>query len=192
MKDLYRNDGPDRLPPIASEHLTDAQRAAAAEFVGMRGTEVFGPFAAMLRSPELMLCSAAMGEYVRYRSALPPHLSELAILVVAQQWQQSYQWAVHAAIALQVGIHEDLVRAVAEGRRHDAMSDEEACVYDVLIELHRTRQVSDDTYARALAELGEQGIVDLLGIAGHYTLLSMVMNTARTPPPRTATTGGPS
>lgn len=176
--------GPDRLPPIPLAELTDAQRDASAKFVSIRGTDVFGPFAAMLRSPELMLCSAAMGEYVRYRSVLPPRLRELAILVTAQHWQQPYQWAVHAPIARQAGISDDLIRAVAEGRRHQAMSDDEASVCDFLTELQRTRHVTDDTYARTLAELGEQGIVDLLGIAGHYTFLSMVMNTARTQPPR--------
>ncbi len=174
----------ERLPPLAHDTMTDAQRAAAAEFLTIRGTDVFGPFAAMLRSPELMLSSAAMGEYVRYRSVLPPPLSELAILVTAQHWKQAYEWAVHAPIALRAGVREELVRAVAEGRRHDGMSEDEGCIYDFLTELHRTQHVSDDTYARVVARFGERGIVDLLGIAGHYTFLSMVMNTARTPPPQ--------
>jgi len=68
------------------------------------------------------------------------------------------------------------------------MAADEACVYDFLNELHRTHHVSDEAYAHALARLGEHGIVDLLGIGGHYTFLSMVMNTARTAPPRNAPT----
>jgi 4-carboxymuconolactone decarboxylase len=184
MTDLQQSNVPERLPPIPVERMTDAQHAAAAKFVDSRGMHVFGPFAVMLRSPDLMLASAAMGDYVRHRSALPPRLSELAILITAQHWSQTYQRAVHAPIAIESGVDAELVQAVADGRRHDRMADDEACVYDFLTELYRTRFVGDETYARALGCLGEHGVVDLLGIAGHYTFLSMVMNTARTAPPR--------
>jgi len=49
--------------------------------------------------------------------------------------------------------------------------------------------VCDATYARALAKFGEQGLVDLLAIAGYYGMLAMILNVARTalpggkPPP---------
>lgn len=170
----------DRLPPIPGERMTDAQRAAADAFVSLRGRELFGPFVAMLRSPEVMLASAAMGDYVRYRSVLPPRLSELAILVTARHWTQHYEWAVHAPIALAAGIPLDTIDAIANGERPAQMSDEATAVYDFISELYRARQVSDAAYHGVYARFGEQGIVDLLGIAGHYTFLSMVMNTART------------
>lgn len=176
----------ERLPPVPPEQMTDAQRAAVAEFEAMRGTAVFGPFAALLRSPEVMVCSAAMGDYVRFRSVLPRRLSELGILITARHWTQQYQWAVHAPIAIEAGVPADTVRAIAEGRRPDRMSDDEMRVYDFFVELNRNQNVSDDTYARALERFGEQGIVDLLGIAGHYTFLSMVLNTARTALPGNA------
>ncbi len=180
----FMEEGPERLPAISPDQMTDTQRAAAAEFATIRGTDVFGPFAVMLRSPELMLRSAAMGEYVRYRSALSQPLSELAILITAQQWRQSYQWAVHAPIAVAAGVRDDIVGAIADGQRPDRMSDDQACVYDFLVELRQTQRVGDETYARTVTRLGEQGLVDLLGIAGHYTFLSMVMNTARTAVPQ--------
>ena len=60
-------------------------------------------------------------------------------------------------------------------------------MHDFCIELHRNRSVSDATYARALARFGEQGIVDMVGLNGYYTLIAMVLNTARTPLPAGAT-----
>lgn len=51
-------------------------------------------------------------------------------------------------------------------------------------ELLVTRSVSDATYARAVAALGEQGIVDILGVVGYYTSMSMILNATRTPPAR--------
>ncbi len=75
----------------------------------------------------------------------------------------------------------ETARAIAEGRRPDALSGEETAAYDFLMELESNRQVGDAAYARALEAFGEEGVVDLTGFAGYYTLLAMVMNVARTP-----------
>jgi 4-carboxymuconolactone decarboxylase len=72
--------GKDRLPPIAVEKMTAAQKAAADEFQAGRGYGVLGPFAVMLRSPEVMLRAKAMGDYLRFRNVLPKHVSEMVIL----------------------------------------------------------------------------------------------------------------
>jgi molybdate transport system substrate-binding protein len=61
----------DRLPPIAADRLTPAQREAVDAFRIARGTEISGPFYPLLRSPELMTRTRAMGDYLRYKSALP-------------------------------------------------------------------------------------------------------------------------
>ncbi len=175
--------GPDRMPPIPKEQWTDAQKKAAAEFAAARKQEVFGPFAVMLRSPEVMLRASAMGEYMRYRTVLPPRLNELIILITARHWTQQFEWHVHQPSALKAGLDPGLVRAVAEGRRPEAMSDDEATVHDITTELLRTQNVSDSVYDRAVARFGEQGVIDMVGVAGYYSFLSMIMNTARTPVP---------
>ena len=63
------------------------------------------------------------------------------------------------------------------------MSVDEALVHDFSMELNRDRAVSDETFERARTRFGEQGVVDLLGLNGYYTLLAMVMNGAQTPAP---------
>src|SRR5215467_10056348 len=83
----------DRLPPISPERMSDAQKKAAEQFKALRGSDVFGPFVPLLRSPELMLRTAAVGEFVRYHTSLPPRLSELAILIAARYWTQQYEWS---------------------------------------------------------------------------------------------------
>lgn len=90
----------DRLPPLSPDALTDAQRLAADAIVnGPRGA-LYGPFVALLRSPELMEYAQWMGEHLRYRSALGQRLSELVILLVAREWDQQVEWAIHAPIAV--------------------------------------------------------------------------------------------
>ena len=174
---------PDRMPPIPPESLTPAQKQASDEFSAARKTPVFGPFVPLLRSPELMTAARSMGDYLRYKSTLEPRLSEFAILIVAREWTQDLEWQVHQPIALKAGLRPEIVQAVADGRRPPGMAEDEEIVWDFAAELHRTKGVSDATYARALGRFGEQGVMDLAGINGYYTLLAMAMNAARTAPP---------
>jgi 4-carboxymuconolactone decarboxylase len=173
----------DRLPPIADAQLTDAQRQAIVEFRQARNAGLSGPFVPLLRSPELLSRARALGDYLRFRSALPPRQSEFAILLTASTWAQNYEWDVHAPIAREAGVSADVIAAIHDGRRPPQMTDDETIIYDFCDELHRQHAVSDATYARALARLGEKGVVDLLGIQGYYTMLAMVLNTARTAVP---------
>ena len=171
----------DRLPPIAADRLTPAQREAIEAFKTARGAEVSGPFHPLLRSPELMTRTRAMGDYLRYKSALPPRLSEFVILMTAREWTQQYEWNAHYPIAIKAGVTPEVLEAIANGRRPPQMSEEESTLYDFCHELHREKSVSDATYARALKVFGEQGVMDTIGITGYYSLLGMVLNTARTP-----------
>jgi 4-carboxymuconolactone decarboxylase len=173
----------DRMPPIPKEQWTEAQARAAADFARMRGHDVFGPFAMMLRSPDVMLRAAAMGDYMRYQTSLPPALNELIILLTARHWSQQFEWYVHQPAALNAGLSEQMVAAIADHRRPDAMPDDEAIVYDFTTELLQLQSVGDGTYARARQRFGEAGIIDMIGVAGYYAFLSMMMNVARTAVP---------
>lgn len=173
----------DRLPPIPPDQLTAAQKQAMQEFKAARGVDVSGPFVPLLRSPEVMNRARAMGDYLRYKSTLPPRLSEFLILITAREWSQNYEWEAHARLALQAGVGQDTVTAIAAGRRPDALTPDEALLYELATELHHHKGVSDETYGRVLARFGEQGVIDAVGITGYYTFIAMVLNTARTPLP---------
>src|SRR5262249_53594476 len=122
-------------------------------------------------------------EYLRYRNALGPRLTELAILITARAWSQPLEWAIHVGEAERRGIASATIAAIGRDRRPTRMTTEEAIVYDYLRELHATHAVRDATYARAVAAFGEAGVVDLTALAGYYTTLAMILNVARTPVP---------
>jgi 4-carboxymuconolactone decarboxylase len=172
----------ERLAPIAVENMTQQQRLAAEEFKAGRGYDLIGPFAVMVRSPEVMLRAKALGDYLRFRNVLPKRVSEMVILITAREWTQEFEWSHHYSYALEAGLALTIIEAIRDGRRPEAMAPEEAAAYDFAIELHRHKSVSDPTYARALAQFGEQGVIDLIGINGYYALLAMMMNVARTEP----------
>lgn len=176
----------DRLPPIPREAMTPEQQRSADALVRGRRGALFGPFVPLLRSPELLDRAQRLGEYLRYDSALPARLRELAILVTARHFRQAYEWHVHAPAAIEAGLAPATIAEIAAGRRPQPARDDEAVVHDFCAELHTRHEVRDDSYAAALALLGERGVVDLTGVCGYYGLLALVMNAARTPLPEGA------
>ena len=176
----------ERMPPLEAAKMSDAQRAAAAELAaGPRGG-VKGPFIALLRSPELMQRLQKVGEYLRFGSSLEARISEFVMLLVSRHWTQQFEWAVHVPLALDAGVKRQTIQSLAEGRRPGDMAADEAIAYDFCAELLANRGVSDATYRMAVEQFGERGLIDLLGVLGYFTTVSMVLNVALTPAASTA------
>jgi 4-carboxymuconolactone decarboxylase len=176
----------ERLPPIPADRMTEAQKKVAGDFEKVRNSAPTGPFAVMLRVPELMDLSFKWRQHVQSRNVLSQKQTEFIILLTAREWTQQYEWNAHYPAAIQAGLPAELVTAIADGRRPDRLDDELAILYDLCTELQHHRSVTDATYARALAKFGEPGIVEATSMVGYYTMLAMVMNTARTPVPNGA------
>lgn len=173
----------DRMPPLERAAMNEAQRKVADELAaGPRGG-VKGPFIALLRSPELMDRLQKVGEYLRFQSSLEPRISEFVMCIVSRHWTQQFEWAVHVPLALKAGVQAATIESLAAGRRPDKMAPDEALAYDFCAELERNHGVSDATYRQAVDLFGERGLVDLLGLVGYFTAVSMVMNVAHTPAP---------
>ena len=175
--------GPERMCLIEPEKMTDAQKKVAADIAsGPRGS-VRGPFNVLLRSPGLAGPVQQVGEYLRFKCPLDKRIIELSAIMAARAWTQQYEWFAHSVHAVTAGVKPEIVEAIAEGRRPQAMAQDEELVYDYVTELLATKGVSDKTYQRTTAKFGESGVVDITGIVGYYSLLAMQMNIARTPLP---------
>jgi 4-carboxymuconolactone decarboxylase len=173
---------PERMPPVPSESMNEAQRQVAAALASSRGS-VRGPFGAMLRSPGLADCMQNVGQYVRFRCRLDQRINRLAGMLATRHWSNQYEWNGHLPYAQKAGLAQSVIDAVAEGRRPPCMADDESVAYDFITELYANKSVSDATYARALSQFGEAGIIDLLGVVGYYATNAMIMNVARTAVP---------
>ena len=173
-----------RFREIPPETMTEEQRAVCAQMVaGIRG-RVPPPFQALLPSPTLCGHAQALGEFLRYKTSLPPRLSELAILVTGRFWAAQYEWHVHAQMAEKGGLDRKIIAAIAERRDPTGlMKDDERAVYAFAQMLHEKHKVDDPTYGNAVKELGERGTVELVGLLGYYTLISMTLNVFQVPVP---------
>lgn len=175
--------GPERLPPIPPERMTPRQREVAEGITGGPRGGLRGPFSAWLRSPEVADRFQQVGEYVRFQSSISPALNELAILVTAREWMAQYEWYAHHALAMKAGLPAAIAEAIARGERPAAMDAEQSVVYDFAIELHRTRGLSDATYAAVVERFGENGLIDLMAACGYYVAVAMALNVSRVPLP---------
>jgi 4-carboxymuconolactone decarboxylase len=173
----------DRMPPMPESAMNEAQKKASAALTAGPRKGVFGPFIALMRSPELMDRVQRVGEYLRFQSAVPPKLGEFTMLITARHSTNQFEWAVHHPLALKAGIAPDTVAALEARKRPATMAEDEAIVYDFVSQLLATHRVDDANYARALKLLGEQGVLDLVGIVGYFGMINAVMNVAGTPPP---------
>jgi 4-carboxymuconolactone decarboxylase len=176
----------ERLPPIPADRMTEAQKKVAADFEKARQAAPTGPFAVMLRVPELMDLSFKWRQHVQARNVLSQKQAEFIILLTAREWTQQYEWNAHYPAAIQAGLTPEVTAAIADGRRPERLDEELTILYDLCTELQQRHSVSDATYARALAKFGEPGIVEATSMVGYYAMLAMVMNTARTPVPEGA------
>ena len=184
-----------RFPVLAPEQLTPEQTGLLKSLLaGPRGNgdtsrEAMdrmlhrGPFNAWMRSPELGERLQKLGEYVRFKTSLPLRLNEFAILITARHWTSQFEWYAHLPMALKAGLDPKIAADLARNEKPENMRDDEAAVYDFCTQLHRTKQVSDAAYQRAIELLGEQGVMDLIGVSGFYTAVSMTLNVAQAPLP---------
>jgi 4-carboxymuconolactone decarboxylase len=165
-----------RLPALDPQTLSPAQSEAYNRIAtGARGG-VRGPFLALLHSPVLAAKVEQLGVYVRFQCAVPERLRELAILAVARHWRCDYEWYAHAPIAERLGVPEAALARLGRGEDPGFEERGEILVQEYCATLLREGQVSQPLYDQLHEMLGQQGIVDLTGLVGYYTMLALTLN----------------
>ena len=178
-----------RLPVLDEAQMNEAQRSLLEAIrSGPRGKSITprGPFAVWLHAPEFGHLAQALGGHCRYKTALPPRLSEFAILCTARLWRAQYEWFAHAPMAEKAGVSPKTIRDLRAGREPQSAPKDERAIYAFVRELYKTNRVSDRTYKRLHAFLGDAAMVELVGILGYYALISMTLNVFRMMPPADA------
>jgi 4-carboxymuconolactone decarboxylase len=185
-----------RLALLDEAKMNPSQRTLLAALrSGPRGKDltIRGPFAAWLHAPDYGLLAQALGAHCRYNTALPPRLSEFAILCTARKWRAQYEWFAHEPMAARAGVKAKTIADLRAGREPKSAPKDERAIYAFVQELYKSRRVSDRTYKRVHDVVGDAAMVELVGILGYYTLISMTLNVFRMLPPDDAKLafGGP-
>ncbi|MBX9593723.1 MAG: carboxymuconolactone decarboxylase family protein [Roseomonas sp.] len=172
-----------RFPAIPADQMNDAQKEVANAIAGGPRGSVRGPFLALMHNPGLAMRVQALGEHLRFGTGITQSLVELLILVTARKWTCQYEWFAHARIARAEGLPEPIIAAIAAGQRPADMNDDQALVHDFAVAVHKDGTPPNALYDQAVARFGRAGVLDLLALCGYYTMLAMVLNTARPPLP---------
>jgi 4-carboxymuconolactone decarboxylase len=157
-----------RFRPLNYAELDTAQKAFADAEIATARKSFDGPTNIYLRSPEMVKAARPLGRYLRFEAPIEHKLKEIAILLTARFWGGQYVWYSHRPYAIEAGLAPALIDAMAAGKRPDAMSTDEAVVYDFCSELLSTRGVSDATFKAIADRLGERAVVELVTLMGHY------------------------
>ncbi len=172
-----------RIPLPTPETMSAEQRRVYDAIVsGPRGTLV-GPLRAALHSPELADKWQRLGELLRYRTSLPPEISEIAILVTARRWNCQLEWHIHAMAAAKAGIAADVIEAIKQNRRPHGADAKRLAIYDFAVELTASGTVSQPRYDAVRTAWGDLGVVELTALIGYYTMVAMTLNAHEIPLP---------
>jgi 4-carboxymuconolactone decarboxylase len=172
-----------RYSTISPDAMSPEQRRVRDQVMaGPRGRMV-PPVEVWLRSPGLAEHAQKVGEHCRYRTALPAHLSELAILVSARHWTAQFEWYAHAPFARDAGVSNEVIEAIRTRREPPLADPESRLVYRLAKAMLETGRIDDALFAEARERLGERGLVDLIGILGYYALVSFTLNAFEVPIP---------
>ncbi len=173
-----------RFKPLTAEEMTLPQKALMDLLVSGKlegGTR--GPVNILMRSPDLGEGILRYGAYERFRTPLPLRLNELTALITIRHWTAQFPWYAHHRAATQAGLSEPVISAIAQGKRPAGLQPDEQAVYDFCSELLRTTQMSDATFNAVKSQVGERGVVEIMGIIGYYQTVAMLVNTDRYPLP---------
>ena len=173
-----------RLKPIPPERLTPAQRRVVDSRPGAMAR---GPWSAWVHAPDLSACVVPLMDYFRTKSSLPPRLMELATLVPIRAWTAQFAWILHEKLALEAGLDPDVVEAIKHRRQPIFTKSDEAVVYAIATELIEAKSVEDETYARAVAILGEESLVVVVTAVGFFAMAAGVLSTFKVDVPKGAT-----
>ena len=166
-----------RLKLLSPGEMSAEQKETYDEAIsGKRGAPP-APMMAWLNSPEMARHATRLGAVLRFDTIFPAKLSEIAILVTARHWTAHYEWYAHKRLALKGGMDLKTIEDIRD-RRTPRFDDPKAqMIYDVSKSLHEGHGVSKALYDEAVKVLTVRGLVEIIGLCGYYTMVSMTLNT---------------
>jgi 4-carboxymuconolactone decarboxylase len=135
--------------------------------------EVGLQFRALLHNPRAAGYLTSLGAQLRFQSAMPDDLKELAIILVAREWNSAIEWTGHAVLAARAGVSAASIEAIRTGKAPEALTEPEQVIARVVHQLLRQKDVSDDLFAAAQELVGTRGVVDLALTCSYYTAVCL-------------------
>ena len=139
-----------------------------------RGEGFGGPYIALLNHPELARRIEELGFFLKFEGVLPRPAYQFIVLTVAHATGAAFEWHDHVEHALAAGLPRDVVDAIGAGARTDTLPPPYALLGDILAKTIVWQPVPDELQARAAAQWGTQGLVEIVVVSGFYQMFAAI------------------
>jgi 4-carboxymuconolactone decarboxylase len=164
-----------RLPSITSKDQVAPEDHAIVDGIVQSRGALQGPFTMFLHCPELAGRLAHLGAFVRFEGSLDMRVRVLAAMTVARELDAVYVWGAQTGGARRLGVPETTITAIRE-KHARGIPPEDAQIVEFTRELIRKHRVDDATFKALQARLGDDGLIQLTGVIGYYSMLSTTVN----------------
>ena len=171
-----------RLPPVTPEDLDEEGRRLLAERPDFRAGP--GPTHVTIYSPGIARLGIPTGE----DSPVGPRYFQLAVLIIAREIDQQYEWSAHEPAGLRQGLEQSVIDVVKYDKDVTGLSDKDATLITFGRTLYREHGVSSELWEKMIGHFGRQHTVQLMMIMGDYFRVGFMMNAVdqHMPPERKA------
>lgn len=164
-----------RLTPIINKDQVDPKDHAIVDaIIGSRGA-LQGPFSMFLHCPELAGRMAHLGAYVRFEGSLDMRVRVLAAMTVAREFEAVYVWGAQSGSARRQGVPESTIAAIRD-KHTRGLPPEDAQIVEFTTQLLQKHRADDATFKAIQARFGNDGLIQLTGAIGYYSMLAMTVN----------------
>ena len=163
-----------RVPYVKRDEL-DADGQAIYDRIRQdrNSPEVGLQFRALLHSPQATGYLTSLGAQLRFQSAMPEDLKELAIILVAREWNSAIEWTGHAVLAARAGVSSASIEAIRTGKAPTGLTESEQAIARFVHQLLRDKEVSDAVFAEVHRLVGTRGVVDLALTCSYYSAVCL-------------------
>ena len=164
-----------RLALITSKDQVPAKNHAIVDGIVKSRGALHGPFTVFLHCPELAGRLAHLGAFVRFEGSLDKRVRVLTAMAVARELDAVYVWGAQTGGARTLGVPESTITAIRE-KHSRGIPAEDAQIVEFTRTLMRKHRVDDATVKALQARFGNEGFIELTGLIGYYSMLSMTVN----------------
>jgi 4-carboxymuconolactone decarboxylase len=168
-----------RLPLVKRDDLDEDGKRIYDELAGGPSKTVTptGPAAISLYSPKVAEAIQMLNQYLRFHGVLKPRDYEVAILVVAREFDQQYEWSGHEMAARNAKVPQPLIDAIKYHKSAvGVFSDRDTLLVKFASDSVHQHKIDSDLYAKAVETFGKQGTIELATIIGDYAMAAIMLN----------------
>jgi len=159
-----------RLPPVTKEDLDEEGQRLLAQRPEVKPGP--GPAHVTSYSPQ----GRSLGTPTGVNSPVGPRYFQLAVLIMAREIDQQYEWSAHEPAGVRQGLEQSVIDVVKNNKDVASLTDKDATLITFGRTLYREHKVSSALWQKMIGHFGRQHTVQLMMIMGDYFRVGFMMN----------------